>query len=110
MADVKVRAFLQRNIGSAKMRLWLLPTHRSDLGWFRDLDFARAVREERMQRDEGQNWGAFENSFFGPEFQWVESMSGVYDERTLNIQFTRCTVPIPTELASGSSQGRLLAN
>lgn len=93
------------------MRLWLMPTHRPDLAWYRDLDFGTALKQERMrEREDGQTWGAFESSFFGPEFQWVESMSGSYEERMLNMQFTRVMVPVPPQDGPDTKRGGLLTN
>jgi hypothetical protein len=111
MADIKVRAFLQRTAGSCKVRLWLLSSQRSDIAWFKDMDFSQAVRRERSEQPEGRAWGSFEASFFGPDFQAVEAMSRVYDERTLNQEFTRAFLPPPAiqalqqESSTGSPLG-----
>ena len=68
MAEIKVRAFLQRTAGSCKVRLWLLSTQRADVAWFKDMDFTQALRRERNEQPEGNTWDAFAASFFGPDF------------------------------------------
>ena len=98
MATIHVRAFLQRHAGSTSVRLWLLPTTRPDVSWFLDMDYSQALRDEAAQ-SEAQSpgdtgWESFRASFFGPDFQMIEALSGPYDERDLDYEFTRA-VPDP---------------
>jgi hypothetical protein len=97
VAQVDIRAFIQRTAGSTTVRLWLLPTQRVDIAWYRDMDYAQALRDEVKQSEADgaarHEWSAFEASFFGPDFQAVEALSRQYDERTLDFEFKRIMRP-----------------